>query len=1438
MIVTTASACTEADLTRSSMTLYVRASAVLGLLALVVALIVKPGGPSALAEGGDETASQQLGLSATSTPARTSRFPKLESQLAQFVEAFENNDPAAAEAMGLALDEPVAVTVATNGDPSQVIDFLTTNGARAANSGPGFVEADVPVAALGPLSELPEVLRVSRIVPPVPNVTSEGATLHGSPIWNTRGYTGEGVKLGIIDVGFIGYSALIGTELPNPAAVRCYTETGVFTSSLSDCETGDDHGTAVAEAAIDIAPNGTVYLAQPASPADLRSTVDWMVSQGVQVINHSVGWLWTGPGDGTVNTSLFPNSPLGAVDTAVSGGIVWVNAAGNAAQDTWTGSFSDPDADDWLNFSGVDEGNNLQIGFLNKATIQLRWDDSWGTPAKDLDLYLFKISDLVNPVAWSEDDQSVTGKPYERIDYVAFDFSTDYLIAIRHFSGGLPTWVQVQSFRGQDLQHSVASRSIANPAESANPGLLAVGAASHLDPSTIESFSSQGPTADGRVKPDIVGADRGDSATYGDDGFEGTSQSSPHVAGLAVLVTQRFPALTPSQVADYLKQNALPRDTVPNSTWGFGFAFLPQTFPPDPPTNVTATAGNAQATVSWSAPADDGGSAITLYAVTSDPDGRTATTTAATTTAVVTGLTNGTSYTFTVTATNAVGTSASSVPSDPVIPATVPDRPTQVTAVAGNTLATVSWDAPADTGGLPITLYVVTSDPDGRTATTTATITTVVVSSLRNGTSYTFTVTAANAIGTGAASTPSNAVVPATVPGSPTNVTASAGNGQAAVSWAAPTDTGGLSVTLYTVTSNPAGGAATTTAATSSVVVTGLTNGTSYTFIVTATNDAGTSASSAASNSVIPIGPPGSPTNVHAVGGNGAATVTWEAPVDDGGSPITVYTVTSSSEELSETTISGTTTAVIAGLTNGVPYTFVVTATNAAGTSESSAPSNPVTPSATVLDSVGLNNTTLTVESGGARQFVATPLTQAVDVAPNTTITWSVSSGPGTVSQGGLFRAGIGPATTVIHATGVQLGTNIVKIGVATITILAPEIPEPPPPPPKNPPGPIPEPPAPSTKGAKTETVTPAEGATLTSVDGNATVTVRPGSTTVFVAVEIVPVAAEKVPPTPAALGFRVGSAVTVTFTAADGAPFEGFRADRAVTVAIRYTAEEAAAARGAPNLRGLKYDTRTQSWAVLGTTVDLMEMTLSASVKDFSLFALGIPIREGPAAEESLLEVASPANRGTSPGSEEAMASHQLSLAATSTLARNSRFPRLESQLAQLVEAFENNDPAAAQAMGLALDEPVAVSVAISGDPSEVVDFLRTNGARVASSGPGFVEADVPISLLGPVSELTEVLRVSRIIAAVPAARPVPTATPATTPEPSPTPQPTPTPVATATPTPAPTPTPERGVLLPPTGDFAPGAGLVIGLVALGVGMMASGSIYLRRKRQTATSR
>jgi hypothetical protein len=271
-------------------------------------------------------------------------------------------------------------------------------------------------------------------------------------------------------------------------------------------------------------------------------------------------------------------------------------------------------------------------------------------------------------------------------------------------------------------------------------------------------------------------------------------------------------------------------------TWVFGDQ-------PGTPSRASASAGDGRATVSFRA-ASSNGSKITGYTVTASPGGAHATGKKSPIT--VTGLTNGTKYTFTVTAANKFGAGTPSARSNAVTPKGVPAAPTGLTATAGNSQATVSFAAPAANGSA-ITRYTVTASPGGAHATGDKSP--ITVTGLTVGTAYTFTVTATNTIGTGPPSAPSNAVTPKGVPGAPTGPTATAGNAQATVSFTTPS-ANGSAITSYTVTASPGGAHATGTG--SPITVTGMTDGTKYTFTVTATNTIGTGPPSTPSNSIIP----------------------------------------------------------------------------------------------------------------------------------------------------------------------------------------------------------------------------------------------------------------------------------------------------------------------------------------------------------------------------------------------------------------------------------------------------------------------------------------------------------------------------------------------------------------------------------------------------------
>ncbi len=487
---------------------------------------------------------------------------------------------------------------------------------------------------------------------------------------------------------------------------------------------------------------------------------------------------------------------------------------------------------------------------------------------------------------------------------------------------------------------------------------------------------------------------------------------------------------------------------------------------PGAPTIGTATAGNASATVAFTPPSGNGGSAVTGYTVTATdlttPANGGQTATGTTSPIVVSGLTNGDTYTFTVTATNTVGTGPASSASNTVVPATVPGAPTIGTATAGNASATVAFTPPSGNGGSAVTGYTVTATdlttPANGGQTATGTTSPIVVSGLTNGDTYTFTVTATNTVGTGPASSASNTVVPATVPGAPTIGTATAGNASATVAFTPPSGNGGSAVTGYTVAATdlttPANGGQTATGATSPIVVSGLTNGDTYTFTVTATNTVGTGLPSSASNTVVPATVPGAPTIGTATAGNASATVAFTPPSGNGGSAVTGYTVTATDLTTpangGQTATGSSSPIVVSGLVDGDSYDFTVTATNAVGTGSASAPSNTIVPLVPIgITSVGPAalavgaSGSFTISGvgfeSGATVKVTGPSTKVTDTASSvvvtpTTVTVTLKSAAGT-TNGSYSVTVTNPDTTTATCSGC-----LTVVTAPTLTSMTPSV--------------------------------------------------------------------------------------------------------------------------------------------------------------------------------------------------------------------------------------------------------------------------------------------------------------------------------------------------------------------------------------------------------------
>jgi hypothetical protein len=473
--------------------------------------------------------------------------PKLESSLWQLVEAQRRGGLGAlsveAERSGITLHDAAArvVVEAQPGQASAVADAAAFQGGAVETSYGDLVQVLAPVGSLEALSSSEGVQFVRQPTRYSPEVAGEGVGLVNANVWQAAGITGGPVKVAVLDEGFSGYSSLLGSELPSSVITQSFRADHDITGG------GKVHGTAVAEIVHEVAPGAQMYLVNFETDPELGNAVAWIVSQGVNVINFSMACKVCAPGNGTG----FAND---LVSWAVSNGVVWANAAGNDAGVHWAGDWHNPDGDAWHNFTFGGETNSVYLPAGESMWVGLKWDDPWGSSCNDYDLCLFDSA--LNLIGCTANVQNCASAPPVEQFFVTAPSSGSYHIAIYRYSATGISRFHMYIDALYPMQYVVAAGSLLIPAD--NPDAIAVGAVPWSSPNTIELFSSQGPTEDGRTKPDLVAPDRVSGVTYGLSGFAGTSAASPHVAGAAALVKHAFPAYTPAQIKSFLEGRAVP----------------------------------------------------------------------------------------------------------------------------------------------------------------------------------------------------------------------------------------------------------------------------------------------------------------------------------------------------------------------------------------------------------------------------------------------------------------------------------------------------------------------------------------------------------------------------------------------------------------------------------------------------------------------------------------------------------------------------------------------------------------------------------------------------------------------------------------------------------------------------------------------------------------
>ena len=404
--------------------------------------------------------------------------------------------------------------------------------------------------------------------------------------WQAMGFAGAGVKVGVIDFFDVSAYWNLGEMGPAPIAnvtARCIAEGVDCSNEFFDGVDGggDDHGPAVVEVVKDMAPGAEIYIGRASTETDYYALVDWFAAQGVRVISRSLGSRYDGPGDGR-------GALDGVADHAVDRGITWINSGGNNAINRYyrtpvrligtSVAFGAVGSDTWLRFN-----NCIAPGGV-------RWANDWDVPSAqrtDYDVFIYHSpigSPSTNDLIQSGIADQAGGAPpleiiegsscpspgysfYMRIEHISGDPTGD-LIEILDYGDGMEKYVQAQ--------FSAATSIV----DSRNAGVIAVGAIDPPDSGTLGTYSSQGPTNDGRIKPDLTAPSGFYSTTFGTN-FQGTSASAPVVAGGAALLLGANLAVGARELGDLLRNTVVEHGpSGPDNFYGTGEFRLPA--PPTP----------------------------------------------------------------------------------------------------------------------------------------------------------------------------------------------------------------------------------------------------------------------------------------------------------------------------------------------------------------------------------------------------------------------------------------------------------------------------------------------------------------------------------------------------------------------------------------------------------------------------------------------------------------------------------------------------------------------------------------------------------------------------------------------------------------------------------------------------------------------------------------
>ncbi len=400
-----------------------------------------------------------------------------------------------------------------------------------------LLRVSVPIPKLPRLTQVSGVNLVRTPMRPILNaVEGEGFQLIQALKFHNAGHMGEGVKIAVLDGGYAkSQEAQSNGDLPPNFSVIGYSPNN------------ERHGTGCAEIIYDIVPEALLLPFQYDDFLEFENAVDTAIQNDIDIISYSGGWV-DGWGDGKGRSCEI-------VKRAYQNGILWVNGIGNEAKNFYRGRFQSTDGDRDHDFGGEYDAiqiKNVSVG--DEIRIALVWDDFPRT-SEDYDMYLWKSVLGSN----ARVDRSITtqrnSKPFESIEYTVTDAGlfTSYHIQIVKSASARPMDFKIISLNHNLSEEFVTPRgSLINPSDSEYAVSVGAIRSSRYIYGPQEDYSSQGPTMDGRIKPDIMGPTGVKTYAYGSQGFHGTSAATPHVAGAAALILSANSELTVSELRNKL----------------------------------------------------------------------------------------------------------------------------------------------------------------------------------------------------------------------------------------------------------------------------------------------------------------------------------------------------------------------------------------------------------------------------------------------------------------------------------------------------------------------------------------------------------------------------------------------------------------------------------------------------------------------------------------------------------------------------------------------------------------------------------------------------------------------------------------------------------------------------------------------------------------------